>query len=847
MLFGYLIYPLERRITVNLFPWYLVRENAIPTNEFQSFRNETLIKIIRQYIAAEQKARQQKNICIPMLEKEYAASRDNRLLTLKRKLFNEKPIRAENIDVPFQLQKELQEYTGLMEEVSALKQAYERSLIQMGIENRQDLQRIFAEHNSILNPLPLLNRNFHHKLTKYLLESPSSHKAKTRKLDFQLSRILSRSTLKTSPFSSFTSVSLKKWGEETKTRKQYRTRINFYILQKIIDVLAREEGIRETVYFRMAPKKEREEAWIFTIQMDVNRGKIFNNVDKTIAVKKNTLLHVIDGLFQKRDAILYKDLAEALKPQAGKEGAETFLAALIKNNILFPNAAVDEFAEYPEESFQMQMAIFAQQNEKAQHVLELFHEISRLLLAYETENGLDRFQLNEKIGEKVAEAGSILGVVFQQDLVFYEDYVDDSIQGHQQLQHVIQREESTLHTIQKLSLLCNTTMELRSEFAHHFRLKYGSEKVSASQTDVYDLYMNIVRLFTKWTDVLAPVEGLKSPLAQKMEVYKAEVKRLFQQAKNDDIKSELDVGKINALYEDYQAHFRAKADSSTVMFQLEDGKMIVNKVYSGKLRLFLRFFHYYQELYEDPEFAAYINRTFPGNTLEIAEGFGFNANHHRSFIPNRLVLGNSRGYKEGDKAITLAELYFRYDEQDQLVYLYNERHEKIDSVDVIGSLVDYMLPYSIQILNMNNSPRFDIDYIHIWEEKEGALVADYIPRLQVNDVTISRRRWVLNTSLVKRDPVFSEQSFELIKQFSEQGLPTEFFVKKYVSENKPIDYAAIKRTELKPQYINIRSPIYLQNFIKMLDQTEFLLIEEVYPVIDGYEKNLEYQIEMAGE
>lgn len=314
--------------------------------------------------------------------------------------------------------------------------------------------------------------------------------------------------------------------------------------------------------------------------------------------KKNALLHVIDELFQKRGTILYKDLAEALKPQAGKEGAEAFLAALIKNNILFPNAAVDEFAEYPEESFQMQLSIFAQQNEKAKHVLELFHEISRLLQAYENENGFDRFQLNEQIGEKVAETGSILGVVFQQDLVFYEDYVDDSIQGHQQLQHVIQREESTLHSIQKLSLLCNTTMELRSEFAYHFRLQYGSGKVPASQTDVYDLYMNIVRLFTKWTDVLAPVEGLESPLAQKMEIYKAEVKRLFQQAKNDDIKSELDVGKIDTLYEDYQAHFRAKADSSTVMFQLEDGKMIVNKVYSGKLRLFLRFFHYYQELLE---------------------------------------------------------------------------------------------------------------------------------------------------------------------------------------------------------------------------------------------------------
>lgn len=831
-----------------LFPWYLARENAVETKDFKLFRNTELSGIVQRYSEKAEQFEQQQQTCTALLEKVYNTEKSSSLLGLKRKVHKGKKINFEQMELQSDVLEELNQYSQLLASVTDLRNQYLSLYDVAEKEGREKLQEIIGGSQKLLNPLPLLNRNFNYKLSKFLQEPANQHKAKTKKIDFQLSRVLSRSTVKTSPFSSFTSVALRKWDDQPMERRIYSTRINFYIIQKIIDILIREPELRKYAEYRMAPYLKEEQKHLFEVQIDLNRGKIFNNVDKKISLHSNVLLNTLTEMFEKQEYIPYDQLKKELMKQLDDEKCEKFLTALINGNILFPNTAVDEFVEYPEKDFLIKLENYAPKSKKAAETLTCYQELEELLTEYEAATGLSRFEINGRITEKLTEIEAILETVFQKDLVFYEDYIDDTIVVHPELKNIVEQEKSGLSLMQKLSLLCNTALEVRLEFAYAFKEKYSKQPIPATSKEVYDLYMSIVNKFTNWTDVLAPVKGLKSPLAKKIESYKAEVRALFLDAKRETLEAQLDTEKIEALYQDYQENIHVKTDPSTILFQLEQDKMILNKIYSGKLRLFLRFFHYYDDIYEEPDFVDYIDHVFPKTSVEITEGFGFNANHHQSFLKKRLILGNSREVdKQSDQAVFLKDLFFKFDSQEELVHLYDQEGEKLESIDMIGSLVDYMLPYSIQILNFNNSPRFDIDYINIWNEDKTKFIADYIPRLQIGDMTISRRKWILNINQLRNKKPANEQAFELVERFLKEGLPTEFFIKKYIgAENEGIDYATIKRTALKPQYVNIRSPLYIKDFLKTIDQNDFIMLEEVYPAIDGYEKNIEYQVEYGG-
>lgn len=833
-----------------LFPWYLIREDAIETRDFKHFRKTELVEIVQKYREQLGRFEMQQQECIELLEILYNREKNFYLIDLKRKIYNGKKITTGNLLLQSDELEKLNQYTQIRDTLSNLRSEYIDLYNKVEKKERKKLQKIIRGNQKILNPLPLLNRNFNYKLNKFLEEPTDKHKSKVKKIDFQLSRILSRATVKTSPFSSFTSVSLRKWEEDQpKKRKIYNTRINFYIMQKIIDVLTQENELKEYVDYRLAPSTEVNQKRVFEVQVDLNRGKIFNNVDKKVSVHSNTLLDMMIEMYKKQECISYSELRNMLTKHLDNEKCDKFLNTLISRNILFPNITVDEFINFPEKDFLNKLRLYAMKNKKATDVLICYQKLEKLLKEYQATTGLKRFEINNHIINKLTALENNLGVTFQKDLVFYEDYIDDTITTQCELKKIVTAEEQDLTLMQKLSLLCNTALEVRLEFAYMFKAKYGERSISATNKEVYDLYMTIINKFTNWTDVLAPVKGIKSPLAKKMEKYKAKIKELFIEAKQNKCMIQIDKEKIENLYKDYKKNIHVNVDPSTILFQIDHEKMILNKIYSGKLRLFLRFFYYYNDIYKDPDFLDYINRVFSDKSLEIREGFGFNANHHQIFLKKRLIVGNSRGVDaQSEQMIFLNNLYFKFDSTEGLVHLYEENEEKIESIEVIGSLVDYMLPYSIQILNFNNSPRFDIDYINIWNEDKAKLISDYLPRIVVGALTISRKKWILNMEYLRSKKPINEQAFELVNLFLNENLPTEFFIKKYIgSEDEAIDYATIKKTALKPQYVNLRSPLYIKDFIKIIDQNNFVMLEEVYPDIDHYKKNVEYQIEYKGE
>jgi hypothetical protein len=834
-----------------LFPWYLVRENAVSTNDFKVFREEVLIDIVQRH--SEQRAlfdTQQKK-CVVLLEDYWSSKKSNEILDLKRRVLKGKEINISKIQLKLELFEELSKYNVLLEEVMNL---YEQYVTLYGVkeqEGRKKLQEIIRTSVKVLNPLPLLNRNFHYKLTKFLNESTVNHKAKTRKLDFQLSRVLSRATLKTSPFSSFTSISLRKWGELPSYRRKYSVNINFYIIQKIIDILNKEPDLKECSDYRISEYVKKGNQYAFNVRVDANKGKIFNNIEHSILLHVNILLDTLTDMFKEASCIPYHKLKRTLMTYLDDVQCEKFLDALISKNILFSNTAVDEFTYSPEEDYLNKLTLYAKKSQKAKDVLFYYTELQSLLLAFENTEGLKRFEINNRITETLMKLEGSLGVEFQKDLVFYEDYIDDGIIVHPRFEMVFKKETKNINILQKLAVMSSLSLIIRLEFAYLFKEKYGAQPVSTSDNAVYDIYERVMQKINVWTDMLAPIDGLASPLAKEVESYRRTIKELFIQAKQDVPEVQLDTTKIEALYREYEARIKIQPAPSTILFQIQDDEIVLNKMYTGKLRLFVRFFHHYDGIYDDPDFLAYVDTIFSKNGVEIAEGFGFNANHHQKFIENRLILGNSREVNvNNNEEILLNHLFFKLDPDTNIVCLYNQAGEKIESVDIIGSLVDFLLPYSIQMLNSNITPTFDIDSIKMWDDNSSNnntdLIVEYIPRLKVGDIVISRKKWLLNVAQLRSKNGTEERAFELTQLFLKDKLPTEFFIKKHMVEDEARDYVSMRRTAFKPQYVNIRMPLYVKQFLKIIDQNNYVVLEEVYPAIEGYRKNLEYQVEYGG-
>ena len=145
-----------------LFPWYLARENAVETKDFKLFRNTELSEIVQRYSEQHEKFEQQQKKCVELLENLYKIEKSSELLGLKRKVYKGKKINTEQTQLKPDEMEKLNQYSQLLAMVMNLRNQYLSLYDAAENEGREKLQEIFGGSQKLLNPLPLLNRNFNY-------------------------------------------------------------------------------------------------------------------------------------------------------------------------------------------------------------------------------------------------------------------------------------------------------------------------------------------------------------------------------------------------------------------------------------------------------------------------------------------------------------------------------------------------------------------------------------------------------------------------------------------------------------------------------------------------------------
>lgn len=245
---------------------------------------------------------------------------------------------------------------------------------------------------------------------------------------------------------------------------------------------------------------------------------------------------------------------------------------------------------------------------------------------------------------------------------------------------------------------------------------------------------------------------------------------------------------------------------------------------------------------DEDKIQKYCRKAFGPNPFEITESFGFNANVHQRIFKHRLVLNITERNDVAQDDIPVEECFFYYDTEKKLVKLKHKDIGKINGV-FLGSLAQNLMPISLRTINgMQPSTRFDTTFLNFWNTaKKDTLIADHIPRIQYGNIVFLREQYLINSIYDLSKPV-EELYMEILRDFQASGLPVKFFIRPYIN-GSDFDFYNMGRTSLKPQYIDLYSPMLFQELLrKMGAQTQFV-VEELYP--DNIEDDYvyEYQIE----
>ncbi|WP_113929032.1 lantibiotic dehydratase [Bacillus sp. P14.5] len=670
-------------------------------------------------------------------------------------------------------------------------------------------------------------------------------------MDSTLLRILTRSAFKTSPFSSFTSIEFKKISEEKAEgqtiQSEYSIELNYYILQKILQLISVDpEFMPHLKYAYSGSSYENGEVVEFTVRYDINRGKIFNNIENHFLAKNNPIFQAL-SIFN--GVLSYHEVLEVLLRFTDKQKAQTFFVdGLIKKGILYPNIELDEYSPNILKSFYQIVKGFDFVSAKKDVIIETLDNITILLEKYKIAGSQKRFGLYSEIIDELSKIEKEFNYTFTKENIFYEDYVVS-----QSGEEFVPEEDfqSDVHYVQKLAVLTNIPLQFKYEFAHRFQERYSGSLRPIGSKEIRDLYMEEVMKFTNWTNVILPVEGLVSNGARVLEEIKGELRQMFRHLKSESGTAAIPKETVDELYRKFilQTGFDKKHLSSTFLFQKCGDSYILNKLYAGHLKLFIRYFQYLPELYDDPDFKQYISDSFPEDIYEIREGFGFNANYHRKFLKNRLLIPYSKVNADDEGTSWSKDLLYKYNNRTQLVDIINPDNPDIPmDIDYIGSLVDYMMPPSIRMLTTSIAPRFDAGLFLLWEEDamdQGALVEDHTPRMKLGKVVLFREKWLINCSGLISDSVNSsyKEYMEVIEKFEQHGLPMEFFINRIV-DPESYDFENSNRSDMKPQYINLYSPMMFREFKKFIKAEKRVVIEELFPNGSGDAFNTEYQLEV---
>lgn len=827
-------------------PLILCRTSRVSTTYLHSMNFEGIYKKDKEIKEKQKIVLTEKTSIIQEIEKTFFESQNKKLLTIKRNLFNDlynkvsKNIKyIEEYEVYNKVNDFLIEVKNLEDSLLENKKAYDENTLKV----RGILRNAFANELDLTDSLVHFNKSIYKKLCKYIETPIEDHKNDLRKLDYTLMKILTRSTMKTSPFSTLTLVSRadELGGEEIKNLKK-SVDINHAIMLRGFykSIFDSSESLKNLKYIFGNIRLEDGVVHIVGQRDNIKSNKIYGNQDFFSKITTNKFLE--EFINEKKGMVFdYSEFSyNLLKIGIPEERIIGLLKKYIDVGLITPYLGLIEdsiFIDSLKESY----TLHYKESARLELILKILDSLSVKLDEFRDSNLTKRYYIYDDIVRILKEYTEITGIEidFSKNILYEDSYSTDVKRFN-----ISNDMKIKLSELQKFYIIFDPSIRMILEISE--RLKYIKEPTQIDYKIVGEFFEVSKLIISYWGNPNYKSDECKNPNIKILD----EIKEQFILDINNKLKieeemdiDELVLSSIKKIPDEVLNNIEI---SSTFFLQkVSNNEFVINSAYDGFFKFKSRFLKYFEEFTSnDNRYNEYIKNVFEDNNyLEILDFFGFNGGVHSPVLKKActLNLGTERflDREDLDERIKFDDFKIYYDNNDKQIRFIDQNGEKV-KFTYMSSLVSLMLPgYVSFITGLYSVGRMTTSIADLFD-------SNITPRVKFGDFIVSRKTWKvksLDKIVTEKDIDDYDYYIYINDYFYENKIPREFYLK-YKKDYSNMDLKS-DMTQFKPQYFNLENPLLVKLFRKIVNNNELnnYYIEEAEP--KKFDKVEEYSLELT--
>jgi hypothetical protein len=787
------------------------------------------------------------------------------LLSAKRDVFNDRPLTPHVLErARFWL---APGDVGLLEEWHQ-RHARRQELLVSGealfreeqVAQRRWLQEL-ARNPALLRGLTLASDSLITKLHKYADTPVEAQDARLRKVEIGLLSYVSRMVTKTSPFSTFTQVTLGRWDEAQPPERisvqpstaglKGQIQIGHLPLRQLQEAIQRHPVLREHVPLWPNPHQwvhEGRRNILQRLEAGPPRPRISHTTERLTAVADSPQLAAWVSRIRPGET-----QAELVQRLSGPNAPAEKLSQVL-NQLLDAGLVLRQFA-LPEQRWDLLEALRGELAripvDPAPALAERLAVLADCYRRFEAAPPPERLSLLRRMEELLREAFTLVqGTLAPEwtECIVYEDTTLEASEARIGTGLWEQSREDLLLLQRLLPLFTNRPLGRRILTSAFVQL-YGR---GGTCGNVLDFYERSRRTFGAELDAVErfsagfPQDAKDSPLLPREERLRVqELREEFVLRVREELAREAPVWEIprdwlRSLVERLPASYSAPWASFSYLAQLVPGPqplLVLNDAYSGYGQFLARFAALTGGLdaRSNPLCQGVLETQRrllpPGHALaELLGVFGFNACLHPRMTSHLLAYPGSWPEPGEEGVLRLMDLRLVHEPEEDRLRLLAPDGTELHPV-YLGLLIPRLTPPLYQfLLQFGEVGKYPLPFWNLMEARrppqEEGRVRHY-PRMMLGRLVLGRRRWLMPRELLPRtnpgSPGFTEL-LELNRWRERHGLPKQLFVRAGRGRGRTRD------VERKPQFIDFENAFLLRLLDRQLEHVEqSLTFEEALP------------------
>lgn len=813
---------------------------------------------------------------IPGLEDK---SVSNKLLKIKRNIFNVRPVTLSLVaDVKHIFDSEsfdkVEHIVAQVNQLHEFRDTLEDTYKQESATITERLQSLWQRKN--------LQHALSYSNTKLFTDFESLYRdpnkkvkpKKRRQLEAGLLRYASRSSLKTSPLSTFTPVFVGSWKETSDTHDielsgelENRMEVKSGLFQAIIDSLLTDyKKVRDSFSLKLNPSLKLTQEGIslkkVTEGSSVN-GRVWGSGELDVQFKMNQVIQCVLVAFHKmgRESAPVSEIIKAvlvLAPKLQAEFVDSVIAQLLDMQVFHVDSgfygqvdltgwckAIIEKAGPSAETGAGETALLNLQN------------IEALLQKFPLVTPHERIEVGRQIYTEIGALTESLQTTPSEELsspAFFENsyLVDkDVCVGPSILDPFI--EDFSLLT--EMSPLFDVHQLAQTNFADFFLDRFGADGECA---DPVPFIKEFAEIYGVGLPDFVPDPDKLAPASETTKVFRETIAEFFVHLIDEVFEGEeyvsLDPAEVGKFLAKLPQQIKDRGASHSFLGQIaskEDNQLfIINQVFSGHSGLLSRFLEVLEDdqLKNIRDYLTDVSRD--GDYAEIPGLFGFNANKHPKLADQELSIPPFPANREETGKVVLDSMSLVYDKVTHRAYFKTAEGKLLDCF-YHGFLMPLLLPNMhrvLTLLSMNGVLIYVLPILRSGRfstrEKIGL-----IPRVSLGNIVLVRKSHMIPRELLPSVELSEVAFFDGIQRFiSEHSLPTSGFVRVSPFDTNPgsqdskLDWANLDFKNMKPFYVDFHNPRLVQLLYLAMSRNDYpIVLSESLPDVD------DQNLKVAGE